>query len=62
MTNLGWSIRSSESRGLLTRITWSQPRRSGSQPTSVELTGVISLVPVVDFAALRDLIDGNPRR
>jgi hypothetical protein len=62
MTILGRSVRSSESRGLLARIARSQRRHSGSQPASAELAGMIALVPAVDFAALRDLIDGNPRR
>jgi hypothetical protein len=62
MSILGRRVRSSESRGLAAPFTRSERRRAGSQPASGDLTGLITLVPAVDFAALRDLIDGNPRR
>jgi hypothetical protein len=62
MTILGRSVRSTESTGLLARIARSNRRQSSRQPASAELTGMISLVPAIDFVALRDLIDGNPRR
>jgi hypothetical protein len=62
MTILGRSIRGTESSGLLARFARSNRRRSSRQPASSELTGMISLVPAVDFVALRDLVDGNPRR
>ena len=62
MTILGRSLRSTESRGLLARVARFQRRQSGRQPASTELASMITLVPAVDYDALRDLIDGNPRR
>lgn len=62
MTILGRSVRSTESRGSLARVARSQRRQSGCLPSSAELAGMIILVPAVDFDALRDLIDGSPRR
>jgi hypothetical protein len=62
MTILGRSIRSTESSRLLARIARPSRRQSSRQPASAELAGMITLVPAVDFVALRDLIDGNPRR
>jgi len=62
MTILGRGLRSTESRGLLARVARSRRRQPGRQPASAELAGMITLVPAVDFGALLDLIDGNPRR
>lgn len=62
MMILGRSSWSTESSGLLARIARSRRPRSSRQPASAELASMITLVPAVDFVALRDLIDGNPRR
>jgi hypothetical protein len=62
MTILGRNLRSTESTGFLARIARPSRRQSSRQPASAELGGMITLVSAVDFVALRDLIDGNPRR
>ena len=62
MTLPGRSLRSTQSSRLLARIARSKRRQSSHQPARAELAGMITLVPAVDFDALRDLIDGNPRR
>jgi hypothetical protein len=62
MTILGRSLRSTESTGFVARIARSNRRRSNRQPAIADLGGLITLVPTEDFGALRDLIDGNPRR
>jgi hypothetical protein len=62
MTILGRSIRSTESSRLVARIARASRRQSTRQPVSAEIASMITLVPAVDFTALRDLIDGNPRR
>jgi hypothetical protein len=62
MTILGRSIRSTESTGFLAGIARANRRAATRRSPAVELPGTISLVQSVDFTALRDLIDGNPRR
>jgi hypothetical protein len=62
MTILGRSLRDTESRGFLARMARANRRQSIRRSSNAKLSGVVTLVPVVDFAALRDLIDGNPLR
>jgi hypothetical protein len=62
MTILGRRFRTTQSRGLLTRIARSNPRPATHRSPVAELEGIVTLVPAVDFTALRDLIDGNPQR
>ncbi len=62
MTFLRHGVASLESKGLLGRIARPSRRPATRQSASTELAGMITLVRAVDHAALRDLIDGNPRR
>ena len=54
--------RTSGSNGWLARIARPGGRPATHRSPAGELDGMITLVPAVDFGALRDLIDGNPHR
>jgi hypothetical protein len=62
MTILGRNIRSTKSNGFLAGVAWANRRPATRRSPVAELPGMVTLVPAVDFIALRDLIDGNPRR
>ena len=62
MTILGRTIQNAGTTGLLGRMARSNRRPPTRRSPVAELGGMITLVPAVDFVALRDLIDGNPRR
>lgn len=62
MTILGRSIRRTGSSGFLVGVARTSRRSAARRSPVEELPGTITLVQAVDFTALRDLIDGNPRR